>query len=407
MQLLFPGKTKLIVKLMTIKPFRLLWLSIVSSIVFTQVIVMPMSILFHGKVRPDFFITGVVCSFFVSMVICYLLINLIKHVRESEARYHHLFEVESDAILLVDCETYRILEANPAALKLYGYTREEFLLLNADNVSGEPDKTLQGISTGQTQIPFRWHCKKDGTVFPVEIACSSFEYQGRNVHVAAIRDITERNRAEQQIKQSLKEKEALLREIHHRVKNNMAVVSSLLSLEAGKIKDATVRALFDESQRRVRSMALVHEKLYMTKDLSSINFQDYIKSIVSEIISLYRINTSAITTEINIEGVELDLESAVPCGLIINELLTNVFKHAFPDDRSGILSVHFSKSDGTYTLAIKDNGVGLPEGFDYNGESTLGLRLVKVLAGQLGGTLQIKSDKGTEAVVTFKIPDVI
>src|SRR5208283_3169243 len=116
-----------------IKPVRLLWLSVASAIVFTQAIVMPMSILFHGKVRPDFFITGVVCSFFVSMVICYLLINLIKHVRESEARYHHLFEVESDAILLVDCETYRILEANPAALKLYSYAREELLVLKHFN----------------------------------------------------------------------------------------------------------------------------------------------------------------------------------------------------------------------------------------------------------------------------------
>ena len=222
-------------------------------------------------------------------------------------------------------------------------------------------------------------------------------------------DITERKKieealrySEEQIKQSLREKEALLREVHHRVKNNMAVVSSLLSLQARTIKDATVRSLFEESRQRVKSMALIHEKLYQTEDLSSINFEDYIKSIVSEIISLYRIDTSAITTELCIEGIELDLVSAVPCGLIINELLTNAFKYAFPDNRRGVLSVHFTKTDDTYRLAIKDNGVGLPEGFDYKEASTLGLQLVNILTEQLGGTVQIKSDKGTEAVVTFR-----
>jgi len=206
----------------------------------------------------------------------------------------------------------------------------------------------------------------------------------------------------EQLKQALREKESLLREIHHRVKNNMAVVSSLLSLEARKIKDATVRSLFEKSQQRVRSMALVHEKLYQTKDLSSINFESYIKSMVLDIISMYRIDTSAITTEINIGDIELDLESAVPCGLIINELLTNAFKHAFPKNGRGVLSINFTRTDGTYTLIIKDNGVGLPEGFDYREADTLGFQLVDILTGQLGGTLQIKSDKGTEAVVMFK-----
>src|SRR5208282_807601 len=191
-----------------IKPVRLLWLSVASAIVFTQAIVMPMSIFFHGKVTPDFFITGVVCSFFVSMINSYFMVNLIKHEQESEERYHRLFEVESDAILMVDCETDRILDANAAALKLYGYTPEEFLRLQAVDVSAEPDKTRQAISTHQVQIPFRRHCKKDGTVFPVEIASSYFDYQGRKVHVAAIRDITERRKAEE----TLLENEAKTRE---------------------------------------------------------------------------------------------------------------------------------------------------------------------------------------------------
>ncbi|MBF0559177.1 MAG: PAS domain-containing protein [Nitrospirae bacterium] len=214
-------------------------------------------------------------------------------------------------------------------------------------------------------------------------------------------NIQDIKQTEEQLKQSLKEKETLLREIHHRVKNNMAVVSSLLSLQAGAIKDPTVKRLLEESQQRVKSMALVHEKLYGTKDLTSINFKDYINSLIQAIVTLYHINPSLITTEINIEDIELDLESAVPCGLIINELLTNAFKYAFPDNRSGELCVNFAKSDNTYRLTIKDNGVGLPEGFDFKTTSSLGLKIVNVLTKQLRGTLQITSDKGTEAAVTF------
>jgi PAS domain S-box-containing protein len=221
--------------------------------------------------------------------------------------------------------------------------------------------------------------------------------------VERFENLTERKQSEEKIRQSLKEKESLLREIHHRVKNNLAVVSSLLSLQARKTEDVTVRRLLEESQQRVKSMALVHEKIYHAKDLASINFKDYISSIISEITSLYRINTNAVTTDLHIEDIELDLdlESAVPCGLIINELLTNAYKYAFPDNRDGVISVNFTKTGDTYTLTVKDDGVGLPEGFDYREAATLGLQLVSGLAGQLGGTLQIKSDKGVEAVVAF------
>lgn len=215
-------------------------------------------------------------------------------------------------------------------------------------------------------------------------------------------DITERKLVEEQLRRSLKEKETLLREIHHRVKNNMAVVSSLLSLQARKINDATVKSIFEESQQRVKAMALVHERLYQAANLASINFEAYTRSIVSEIVSLYRVKTSIITTEINIDGIELDLETAIPCGLIINELLTNAFKYAFPDNRNGLLKIDFTRINDSFSLVIKDNGIGLPEGFDYKATSTLGFELVDVLTGQIGGALQIKSEQGTEVVVTFK-----
>ncbi len=311
----------------------------------------------------------------------------------------------NDALMVLDSEgIVRLI--NHSSVILFGLPEKGLLGKHIKDIL--PDNNLPDFSllVRKCTLPdqeFSYVHPKNGNRALSMSVSSMSNTQGQLLAIVCIaRDITDHKLAEQQMKQSLREKEALLREIHHRVKNNLAVVSSLLSLEARKIKDAGVKSLFEESQQRVRSMALVHEKLYQTKDLSSINFEGYIKSIVSDIISMYRIDTSAITTEINIRDIELDLESAVPCGLIINELLTNAFKHAFPKNRRGVLSVNFTKTDGAYTLTIKDNGVGLPEGFDYKEASTLGLQLVNILTDQLGGTLRIKSDKGTEAVVAFK-----
>ena len=336
-----------------------------------------------------------------------------KSLRESEERLTLALKAAGQGIYDLDLRTGEAIVSPEYAIML-GYDPAEFQETYAKWIERLHPDEKEAVSAvyreyvkgeiPEYRVEFRQHTKDGGWKWILSLGkIIERDANGNPLRMIGTNtDITDRKKAEQQIKQSLKEKEALLREIHHRVKNNMAVVSGLLSLEARKIKDADVRALFEKNQQRVRSMALVHEKLYQTKDLSSINLEGYIKSIISDIISLYRIDTSAITTEINIEGIELDLESAVPCGLIINELLTNAFKHGFPDDRSGVLSVDFRKTDDTYTLIIKDNGVGLPEGFDYNEESTLGLRLVKVLTEQIGGTLQIKSDKGTEAMVIFK-----
>ncbi|MBF0506004.1 MAG: PAS domain-containing protein [Nitrospirae bacterium] len=338
--------------------------------------------------------------------------NAEEALRVSEAKFKAMVETLPLAIYL-NAGIEQIGEyLNPMFIKLFGYTLEEIPSASQWWPLAYPDETYR------RQISVEWTTRvtraieTQTPIEPMEVVVTCKDGSKKNIlwgyitmgdtNYAYGLDLSELKKAEGLLKQSLKEKEALLREIHHRVKNNMAVVSGLLSLQAKTIEDVKVRSIFEESQQRVRSMALVHEKLYQTKDLSSVNFEDYIKSIISEIIGLYRIDTGVITMEINVEDIELDLEAAVPCGLIINELLTNALKYAFPDNRSGVLSVHFTKTEDTYTLSIKDNGVGLPEGFDYKEASTLGLRLVKVLTGQLRGAFEIKSDKGTEAVVTFK-----
>ncbi|MBF0558070.1 MAG: PAS domain-containing protein [Nitrospirae bacterium] len=324
---------------------------------------------------------------------------------EEEREQFFKFFTSSDDLMAIADPNGCFKKMNPACLRVLGYSEEELLskpfvdFVHPEDRQATLDEMARQIQRGYSlNFENRYVCK-DGSVRNLSWHANFVAREG--ITYATARDITEAKRAEELIKQSLREKETLLREIHHRVKNNMAVVSSLLSLQANSIKDLSVRHLFEESQQRVKSMALVHEKLYGTKDLSSINFKDYIKTIVQEIMILYHVDSSAIATEINIEDIELDLESAVPCALIINELLTNAFKYAFAGEKGGVLSICFTKVDSTYTLTVRDNGVGLPEGFDEKETDTLGLQIVNVLTKQLRGTLQIKSDEGTEAVVTF------
>jgi PAS domain S-box-containing protein len=214
-------------------------------------------------------------------------------------------------------------------------------------------------------------------------------------------DITERRKDEERIKKALVEKETLLREIHHRVKNNMQVITSLLNLQAQKIEDKNLRKPFKESEQRIRAMALVHERLYQKGYLSSINFSDYIHNIIRELKAAYRIDGRKVAIKINVEDIVLEIDSAIPCGLIINELITNCFKYAFPEDMSGEVNINFTKEGKTYKLTIRDNGIGLPAGFDYRQTTTLGMQIASVLTKQLLGSFRMRSDGGTEAVISF------
>ena len=212
----------------------------------------------------------------------------------------------------------------------------------------------------------------------------------------------DRKRLEADIRHRIREKETLLREIHHRVKNNLAIVSSLLALQASRSEDPAARDVLNESRQRVYTMALVHEKLYQTRDFASINFKDYITTMINEIISLFHPGSNRVATELNVEDIELTIELAIPCGLILNELLTNAMKYAFPDNRAGVLHVGFTRTGDAYTLTVRDNGVGLPDGFNYRETQTLGLQIVIILTGQLNGLLQVNANNGTEVAVSFK-----
>jgi two-component sensor histidine kinase len=217
------------------------------------------------------------------------------------------------------------------------------------------------------------------------------------------REVAERKRAEEKLKGSLKEKELLIKEIHHRVKNNMAVISSLLHLKARAFDQPEVISAFEESQGRIKSMALIHEKLYSAKSLSQIDFADYARDLVYQILATVSQKREKIAVKIDVTDITMAIDCAIPCGLIINELVTNACKYAFPGERRGTLLLKLSTAGDHYTLVVGDDGAGLPEDIDFKNLSSFGLYLVNILTEQLEGKLDIDRKKGTTFTITFPI----
>jgi two-component sensor histidine kinase len=214
------------------------------------------------------------------------------------------------------------------------------------------------------------------------------------------RDITDLKEAEEAVKKSLEDKEMLLREIHHRVKNNMQIISSLLNLQRSYIQDPNTDSILQESQDRVKSMAMVHEKLYETPELSHINVDDYIRKLTQNLFLSYRVQ-SGINLEMNFDDIYISTDTAIPLGLLINELVSNSLKHAFVGRDHGTITISVSEIENGYQLMVGDNGWGIPEGFDYTQTDTLGLQLVNSLLDQINGTLFLETGKGTKFIIRF------
>lgn len=213
-------------------------------------------------------------------------------------------------------------------------------------------------------------------------------------------EITERRRVERQMMSSLQEKEVLLKEIHHRVKNNLQIISSLLSLQSETIGSKDPAQTFRESQDRIRSMALIHEKLYQARDISRVDFAEYVRSLTAYLSRSY-MTCPGVKIIVDIDRVALDIDKAIPCGLIINELVSNSLKYAFRDRLAGEIRVSLSQSDGVYTLVVSDDGAGMPPGLDFRNTTSLGLQLVNTLVNQLEGTIKLDVTRGTRFKITF------
>ena len=220
--------------------------------------------------------------------------------------------------------------------------------------------------------------------------------------VCVVQDITDRKHAEDQIKAQLQEKEVLLREIHHRVKNNLQIISSLLHLQSKKVNQDEARDLFTESQARIRSMALIHERLYQSDDLAQVDFAAYLDGLTEHLFRSYATRSDVVSREIDAQGGSLSVDRAIPCGLIVNELVTNALQHAFPDGQAGTIQVGYKESDGHGELTVADDGVGADADLDAD-TGSLGLQLVRGLVQQLGGELTIDRTAGLRFTITVPL----
>lgn len=343
---------------------------------------------------------------------------------QSEERYRTLAETSPDQIFISGRDD-TMQYVNTAALKLFR--------LSYDQVIGKPRKNLfppkiadaQGLSLKKVFETGEWVRKEELIQFGKQelwIDTSLVPLKDKAGNVTSVlgiaRDITERKRAEELLKQfneeleqnvksrteelnaSLQEKVILLREIHHRVKNNLQIIISLINLQMRQVDDKQLKQIMAETQNRVRAMSLVHEKLYQSENLSQIDLSDYTRFLATHLFSYYGVNFQKVALEITIEKVMLDINTAIPLSLIINELVSNALKHGFPFDRKGTITISSQYDNKVLTLVIKDDGIGLPPDLDWKNPESLGLQLVNNLVEQLNGTIKVERESGTTYIIS-------
>lgn len=257
--------------------------------------------------------------------------------------------------------------------------------------------------SGQPQYFETQFLQKNGQISWLEVYLNPIKNESDEViELSCIaHDITDKKLTDEKIRQSLKEKEVLLKEVHHRVKNNLQVISSILNLQSSYVRDKKMLELLHESRNRIKSMAFVHESLYQTKDFSNINFKEYIENISRNLLHSYANPQMSPELNLDLAEIQLNLDTAVPCGLIVNELLSNAFKYAFKDGRKGRIDVKLREKHDQITLLISDNGPGLPETVDYRQTESLGLQLVVTLVEQINGKIKLENKKGAKFTIEF------
>ena len=335
-----------------------------------------------------------------------------ERLRESEEKYRALFETAQDAIFLTD-ETGRFIDVNHAAYKSLGYSKEELLKLNNRKIDTDSRgyEAFQKVRNGiVNKIIFEVNQrKKDGSILPVEIIGSFFTCRGKRIALAVARDITKRKRAKEALQASLAEKEVLLREVHHRVKNNLASIVSLIELQIDQITDPAQSAQMLDLKTRIRSMALIHEALYNSQDISRICAQIYVQELTEYLVQSYDA-PAAIRWNIDMKDITLPINTAISCGLIITEIVTNSLKYAFPGEapcRENTaepceISLSMQKKDEYIVLNASDNGTGISSSTNLQEPATLGIRLIRLLAEhQLCGNLEINTNNGTAYTLRF------
>lgn len=328
----------------------------------------------------------------------------------SERRYRELYESSRDGYVIVNTEG-KFVRFNTAFVTMLGYSEEELLTLSNKDITPKQwwaaEQSViqhQVMKRGYSELYEKEYICKDDTIIPVDLRTYLVCDENGNPEAmwAFIRDISEQKRIEQQLKSSLREKEVLLKEIHHRVKNNLQVISSLLNLQLRHIQDVKAQEMLRESKNRIQSMSLIHETLYQDSNIFSVEFGYYLKSIIHHLFRSYGIEDDRIVLEIDTNDVSLVLNQAIPCSLIVNELVSNSLKYAFPENGSGVITIRMKPLSDQIELLVKDNGRGFADGCDIGKSDTMGLTIIRLLIhDQLKGNIEYNGTNGAQFIIRF------
>lgn len=331
-----------------------------------------------------------------------------KKIKESEEHFSRIFQTSPVGISINRISDGAYIDVNDALLNIGGYTREEVIGRTTIELNVYDEKTRKSYmkrlkKDGKINNEEIIFIRKDGTTANVIISMELIEINGEMYILGTAIDVTDKKQSQEELLKSLNEKNILLKELQHRVKNNLTVISSLLNLEMGNLSDDNSRNIFQNSITRINSLSSIYEQLYSTDDISRIDLNIYLSNLIESLVKTYKINENIVLVTSIKEGSYIDLKRSVLIGLIFNELLTNSMKYAYPSNGKGIINAGFNIVSGTAMMYVKDEGCGIPADYNIDSAKSLGLKLVKMLTEQLDGTLEIRSEKGTFAGVKFSI----
>ncbi|TGL58318.1 histidine kinase dimerization/phosphoacceptor domain -containing protein [Leptospira sarikeiensis] len=327
-------------------------------------------------------------------------------IKENEQRYRLLFEHNPHPILLYNFDSERILDLNQETERIYGYDREELLGIKFSELfvgqaGVEEDRRYAPVQNGKNIPETHVHRTKDGLPLLMEITSYRFQLQGKEVVLAILVDMTKWKQSEDSLLQSLRDKEALLQEIHHRVKNNLQIMASLLNLQANYAKNKEVTRELKDTESRIYSMSLVHNELYNSKSLAEIGLRSYVDKLLDNLWNVYGIG-SEIKREIDVGQLSLAVEKALPIGMMINEIATNSIKYAYQEKKQGQFYIKAKFQNGVFLLVVGDDGKGIPDYPQIESKETLGLQLIRILSKQLKAKLDINTAApGTRFQIEF------
>ncbi len=331
-----------------------------------------------------------------------------QQMKESEERLRLIVEHSPDAIAIHAAGT--VIFVNPRGVELLGAQKAGDILGRPilDFVPHEMRKTvierIQTMIQKNEKVPMleERFVRLDGKAVDVEVIAIPLSVGGKPAIQVVARDISRRKAADAEIRKSLKEKEVLLKEIHHRVKNNLQVIVSLLDLQSDRVEDRVALEALRECQNRVKSISLIHERLYESRDLAQVDFPEYIRMLMDNLLRSYGVEPDRVRRRIEVVDIRLGLDTAIPCGLIIHELVSNALKHAFPGGRSGEIRVGIYADGDRNFLVVSDNGKGFGGVSDFRTVSSLGLQLVDTLTSQINGNIDFHTNGGTEFIISFQ-----